>query len=183
MGVLMLEKGTVSLVFGEGMDTKTDEVDVMPTKLLNAENIVFNKNNALSKVDGYKLLSSDIYYRSTDPNPYPAASTINNPSMLVSYNDELLCCSSTQLFGYVPNNDSWISKGSYSNISFENKEIVYLANHEKEASRYAKCGDFEWITYFAGAYGGTHTEIRNCLTPAPSQSEFFYSIQKQNSLT
>ena len=163
MGVLMLEKGTVSLVFGEGMDTKTDEVDVMPTKLLNAENIVFNKNNALSKVDGYKLLSSDIYYRSTDPNPYPAASTINNPSMLVSYNDELLCCSSTQLFGYVPNNDSWISKGSYSNISFENKEIVYLANHEKEASRYAKCGDFEWITYFAGAYGGTHTEIRNCL--------------------
>ena len=143
----MLEHGIISIVFNEGLDTKTDEVDVVSTKLLAAENVVFNKNNALSKVDGYKLLSSTI---ENPPSVYPATSNLLNYSMLTSYKDELLTCAGTGLYGYKPENDSWVYKGTYSNINFDSEDIVYMSGRQKLDNRYAKCGDYELITSYVG---------------------------------
>ena len=143
----MLEHGIISIVFNEGLDTKTDEVDVVSTKLLAAENVVFNKNNALSKVDGYKLLSSTIENPQT---VYPATSNLLNYSMLTSYKDELLTCAGTGLYGYKPENDSWVYKGTYSNINFDSEDIVYMSGRQKLDNRYAKCGDYELITSYVG---------------------------------
>jgi hypothetical protein len=99
----MLDRQTIVMPFGQGVDTKTDPKQVVAGKLLELENGVFTTLKALRKRDGNVQLDNTV----------EGGGAITNGSGLATYGDELLLANGSELFSYVEGNDSWRSKGAF----------------------------------------------------------------------
>jgi len=110
----MLQKQNIPIIFGRGLDTKTNEQVVQADRMLELENAVFTKKMSFSTRFGSRSLSRKILGQSTE---------IENPRALFTFQDELLLSADNNLYSYLPSTDEWANRGSLSSVSVESKSI------------------------------------------------------------
>ena len=114
---MALEESTVSLNFGQGMDTKTDP-KMLSTKLTLLQNGIFTNAKRVSKRNGYTALGLNIL----------TGGSITSPVMVKSYRNETLLAGTSptngnRLFSYSNELAAWIDKGKYNSVQVS-KQII-----------------------------------------------------------
>ena len=99
---MALQKQIVRMSAQGGLDTKSDEKNVLSTNYLELENIVFTKTGAFSKRKGYAAYSDAILESLNRITTGQAATTFKN---------ELLRYSDTTLYSYSDAEAKWSNKG------------------------------------------------------------------------
>jgi hypothetical protein len=99
-----LSKTLVPVSFSQGIDTKTDQKQVVFGKLLTLQHANFTSPGQLTKASGYVQLQQTILGDLTH--------TIVNCQGLMSLNNELLMASNNKLYSFSSANQSWAQKGS-----------------------------------------------------------------------
>lgn len=110
-----LTKQNIPIIFGKGLDTKTEEKVVQLDRMLELENAVFTKKMSLATRYGSDKLSKHIL---------DSSSLIENPRKLMVFQDELLMATKDTLYSYISSSDSWSSRGSISSVGVTSKSIV-----------------------------------------------------------
>ncbi len=118
---MALAKQPIPIVFAEGIDTKTDEKLVLPTKLLELENGVFTKRGRINKRNGYDILNRQIL---GSDNSISAATGIS------TFKDELNLFTGTKLYSYVEASEAWSEKGTATSVTISNKSIIRNTNQQ-----------------------------------------------------
>lgn len=109
-----LQKQTVAVNFGNGVDNKTDEKLIVMGKLKTLENGVFKKFGRIDKRNGYQLLSSMIV----------GGSSLTSGSALAQFKDELLQFNKQKLYSYSSGGGNWLDKGTAVSAIVKTKQIV-----------------------------------------------------------
>jgi hypothetical protein len=99
---MALQKQIVRMSAEGGLDTKTDEKNVLATNFLELENAVFTKTGAFSKRFGY-LAYPDYILESAD--------RITSGQAATTFKNELLRYSNTTLYSYSAAEEKWSDKG------------------------------------------------------------------------
>lgn len=110
----MLDRQTVTMPFGQGVDTKTDPKQVVAGKLLELENGVFTTLKALRKRDGNVALGNSV----------DNGTAITNGSGLATFGDELLVADGQEIYSYAQGTDSWTSKGAFFSAQVTKNAVV-----------------------------------------------------------
>jgi hypothetical protein len=97
---MALQKQSLPLPFGQGVETKTDPKQLPPGKMRELRNAVFTAGNLLQKRNGYGQLTQ-----------------INDPTVntITTFRDGLTAIGES-LHAYSPDNDTWYNKGGLSPI-------------------------------------------------------------------
>ncbi len=112
---MALQKQQVALSFSGGVDTKTDDKQVLPTKLLELENGIFTKKGSIQKRNGYGILSRSVI---------ASNSSISEATGISTFKDQLLLFTGTELYNYIEASQSWNLKGSASSVTNMNRSII-----------------------------------------------------------
>lgn len=102
-----LDKQKVSVVFSQGVDTKSDPKQVM-AKMLRLENGIFVTANMFRKRNGYRALGSGIEGATPVPVGEPSLSALVANA---SFKEELLGFTGTDVYSYAPATTKWSNKG------------------------------------------------------------------------
>jgi len=111
---MALQKQTIPILLTDGLDQKTDDKLVLPSKLLELENGVFTKAGRINKRNGYDVLNTRI----------EDGGTITNGEALGVFKDELNLYSGTNLYSYSEATESWKNKGFLTATIIESTPIV-----------------------------------------------------------
>lgn len=112
---MALQKQTIPVILGKGLDTKTDSKVVQADKMLALENAVFTKRQSLATRYGSDLLSKSILGTSD---------FISNPRKVMTFKSELLLATRANIYSYISSSDSWSSRGSLSAASVTSTTVV-----------------------------------------------------------
>ena len=99
---MALQKQTVRMSANGGLDTKTDEKNVLPTNYLQLVNLRFTKTGAFTKRYGYARLTNDLLQSNLK---------IDSGKAVTTFQDELLRYSLNDLYSYSTAENKWIDKG------------------------------------------------------------------------
>ncbi len=105
---MALRKQSIPINFSQGLDTKTDPLQVAPGKFLALTNTIFDKGGLLQKRNGYGALSAL-------PN---SASTY-----LTTFNGNLTAIGSS-LEAYSPGTNSWVDKGNTISVDLDTLPLI-----------------------------------------------------------
>src|SRR5271169_2976185 len=94
---MAITKQLVPISFGQGLDTKTDPRQVIPGKLLSAQNVVFPTALQFSKRNGYIDLVN-----------VPSSTGLS----LSTFKNELIAMDGQSLYSYVPSSQIMTNKGA-----------------------------------------------------------------------
>jgi hypothetical protein len=97
-----LQKQTVRMSVTDGLDTKTDEKNVVATKFLEADNVVYTKTGAASKRNGYEALTTNVL----------GSTALTNSNAVTTFKQELLNYSSNRLYTFAESQQKWVDKGT-----------------------------------------------------------------------
>src|SRR5271166_2855404 len=109
-----LQEQTVSINFGQGVDTKTDPKMVMQGKLTNLQNAVFTSGKRVQKRNGNAPMTLSIF----------GGGTITNPTTPQVFQNELICTGTAtgaavngqRLFSYSTEENCWVDEGKYTPV-------------------------------------------------------------------
>ena len=118
---MALQKQNIPIVFGKGLDTKTEEKVVQADKMLELENAVFTKKNSFSTRYGSDLLADSIL---------GSQDKIMDAKKILSFQDELLLITGAKIYSYIPNAYSWADRGFLSAAAVSSKTIVRNTNSQ-----------------------------------------------------
>lgn len=150
---MALKEATISLDFGQGVDTKTDPKMVVPAKLLLLQNAVFTKAKSLIKRNGYDKMTNAVV----------GGGTWSSPTMIKSYRNELVIAATVSgatgqgLLSYSETLGAWSYRGKYLSIGVSKQEI---ASHDPAGptpfggtlnSSCAISGDIQFYVYETGS--------------------------------
>lgn len=111
---MALATQSVPVSFTQGLDTKTDDKQVIQGKLLELENGVFTKAGKINKRFGYDAFSGAT----------SGGGILNAGAALGIFNTELCLFTGSQVLGWVPANDNWINRGNAVSVIETNKQII-----------------------------------------------------------
>jgi hypothetical protein len=109
-------KRLIPIAFSGGIDTKTDPKHVLPGKLLDLQNGIFQQTGALNRRWGYKALGKSVIGSGS---PISACKAIDG-----GYNSELLLFDGLNAYSYIPANDAWANRGGVVSVIQTNQTIV-----------------------------------------------------------
>lgn len=157
---------TVGLPLVGGVDTKTDEKSVLPTKLTLLENGEFVKASSVRKRLGYSLVEPKL----TD------ATAISGLRNLFSRTTELVSASGTNLYSFDSLSSAWVDTGAYCPTTHTATESAYTTSNQTMADM-ATTND---VTVYAwlDSRGGVRCSVYNDATGAPYSADF--SVQAAN---
>ena len=112
----MLQKQNIPINFGQGIDTKTDQKQVLPGKLLLLQNGQFISTGKLRKRFGNEALSQSL----------TSGGAIAAGALLGSFQSELVEGDGLQLYSYAASTNEWTPKGAL--ISFEIDQLSIIKN-------------------------------------------------------
>lgn len=101
-----MEKQVLPIDFGGGIDSKTDPKLVVPGKMLLLENATFKTPKRITKRNGYTAL----------PTAIVGGGNLVSPQMVKSYNGELICQDSGNLYSFSEQLQAWVYKGPYLSV-------------------------------------------------------------------
>ena len=113
---MALTKHKVPISFAKGIDTKTDEKQVLATDLLELENGVFTKNLAINKRNGYDVLSKSLLGSTIED--------IASGAGLSRYKNELNLFDGTRIYAYLDTQDKWSEKGTIISVDTKSSPII-----------------------------------------------------------
>lgn len=113
---MALQKQNLSITFGQGLDTKTDPLQVSPGKFLSLVNSVFNKGGLLTKRNGY-----------TPTTTLPVAATT-----ISTFKNNLVAVGST-LQSFNADSNQWVSAGNITPISLTTTPLVRTSTSQTNA--------------------------------------------------
>ena len=105
---MALQKQKFNVSFLGGIDTKTDDKQVVPGKLLTLENGILTKIGKVIKRNGYGVLG----------NKMPAGAAVT------TFQDELLAFDGIEAYSYSENSTTWIDKGALNCIKIDSQPII-----------------------------------------------------------
>jgi len=100
-----LDKQKIQVSIVGGLDTKTDEKNIEGVSFLDLENLRFTKTKSFTKRPGYAENSRNTVL----------GSDISSGAAITSFNNELLMFDGSQLFTHLNSDDTWKSRGYYTN--------------------------------------------------------------------
>lgn len=109
-----LSKQKIQLAISGGIDTKTDDKNVLATNFLELENCVFTNTGSLTKRNGYNILS----------NQTVDGQVIDNGLGLATFKEELLQFDGRKMYSYLDSLDQWVDKGSVVSVIAETNPIL-----------------------------------------------------------
>jgi hypothetical protein len=121
---MALQKLQIPISFNGGIDTKTDDKQVVATKLLELENGVFSKKGSLRKRYGNRILSSTVLSDS---------STIDKSTGATTFKDQLVLFTGTELCSYIESSEAWAKKGTASSVLNTNRSIIRNVYQQTDA--------------------------------------------------
>ncbi len=102
--------------FSGGIDTKTDPKQVIPGKLLDLQNGIFQFTGAINKRWGYKALGTGIIGGLTNISKCAAVEG--------SYNNELLMYDGQNAYSYIAATNQWANRGEVVSVIQTNQQIT-----------------------------------------------------------
>ena len=105
---MALQKQNLSITFRQGLDTKTDPLQIAPGRMLKLENSIFTKAGLLQKRNGYVAL------------PTLQDSTVQ---LLTTFNLDLTAIGSS-LYAFSPGTQSWIDQGVINPVALSVMPLV-----------------------------------------------------------
>lgn len=123
----MTVKQNVPVSFAQGLDTKTDPLQVQLGSLLELENGQFTKTGSLTKRNGYDVLG----------NQTEGGGVISNGTALATYNDQLLMFDGYQMYSYVESGNIWTVVDQCVSLSVNSTQII----RTNEASQLNPCSN------------------------------------------
>ena len=99
-----LQNQFVEMPLIKGLDTKTDPKQVPLGKLLEAENVVFNRPGRIEKRKGFSQLSKNVL---------DTGGTITTGKAIANYREELIAFDQSDFYSYVEGADTWKDKGNF----------------------------------------------------------------------
>jgi hypothetical protein len=115
---MALQKQNIPMSLGQGIDTKTDEKLVPPTKLLVLENGYIDKFGTLSKRNGYDALG-------TPP---------SGGRSITTFQDELILLTNEKIYSFNNSEQSWLDKGYVSDVKIESAQVVRNTSFQNASS-------------------------------------------------
>jgi hypothetical protein len=112
---MALEKAVVPISFAGGIDTKTDDKQVLPGKLLLLENCKFQTAKKLRKVPGDVPLSRQIL---------GSTSTITNGVSIAPFQEELVLNNGKNIYSYSPDDLAWSDKGPTFTVDLSTSAVI-----------------------------------------------------------
>ena len=107
---MALGKQNISISFGKGVDTKTDNKQVVPGKLLNLENAVLKKVGKFVKRFGYGVIN----------NGFP----LSNGNALATFKNELVAFDGSTLYSYSQSDDRVYPKGTKTALDIATQSVA-----------------------------------------------------------
>ena len=111
---MALQKQPVELLFGQGIDTKSDPKTLPAGALLTLENGVLKKKSRIDKRNGYTKLGASLIDGSAVP----------EGDNLATFKDELLLYANQNLYSYSKATDRWSDKGACVSAVVTTDQIV-----------------------------------------------------------
>lgn len=99
---MALSIGTIALPVASGIDTRSDEKVVPPTKFLDLQNVTFDRLGALKKRNGYRALSMAIQ---------DSSDVLADARGMATRDDEILVFTDKRAYSYRPSADAWSDTG------------------------------------------------------------------------
>lgn len=129
----MLQKQPFFLSLAQGIDTKDDEKQVVPGKLLILENGVFTSPKEIRKRNGYQPLSLSIENNFTLPDFNIIPISMRSGNFLASFNKEIVLNDNFDLYSFSESLDTWIYKGNNTICELSTIPIVRNTNSQSIA--------------------------------------------------
>lgn len=120
---MALQDTVIPVDFGAGLDSKTDPKKVVAGKFLMVQNGVYTSLSRVQKRNGYSALPAAI----------AGGGSLISPTLLKSYNSELLTADQGQLFSYSPSQSRWAPRGNYTSVDLARTSV----DQEHPCSGYA----------------------------------------------
>lgn len=120
---MALEKQIVPISLRGGVETKTDPKQVVPGKLLVAENIQFSTPGEYRKRDGFASFPKIIAGTPT---------TITTGQALAVYRNELLLADTTSLYSYDAANKQFVSKGAFQSVNVTTSNVIRDSHNQTQ---------------------------------------------------
>lgn len=118
-----LQKETVSINFGAGLDTKTDPFQLPPNRFLAMNNSVFTTGKQLKKRFGRTELGTSV--ASVSGISYSAIpANLTDTRLVAEYNNELIVTDGFNLFSYNNSLTNWTYKGRSTLMSVASEQIT-----------------------------------------------------------
>jgi hypothetical protein len=138
----MLQKTSISVPLGAGLDTKTSDALIMPARLSRLENAVFPKQGELQKRPGFERLP---------------ATGVPKGEALTRFDQELLVAGGFALSAYTPESAAWRSRGSLRSIGVRATNV--WADHTEQ--RFPSSGTLNDVTLVAyeSSDGGIYATV------------------------
>ena len=111
---MSLERQYISIPFVQGIDSKTDEKFVQPTKLLTLSNGVLTKQGKIIKRNGYDALNVSVLNEDD----------LDSGEALGTYKDELLLFNQNNVYSRLESVDAYALRGAVSPLKITSKTIV-----------------------------------------------------------
>lgn len=112
---MALQKQQVPISFAEGVDTKTDDKQVLATKLLQLENGIFTKKGQIRKRFGYDILRKSIISEDAD---------ITSATGITTLKTELVLFNGVKLYSYIEASEAWTEKGTSTSATTSSRSII-----------------------------------------------------------
>jgi len=118
----MLQRQNITMPLAEGVDTKTDQKQVVAGKLLELENGTFTTLKTITKRNGSVAFGQSIL---NEP-----GTKISTGVGLATYGSELLLADGQTMFSYDQSSNAWARKGAYLPARVEQFPVVTDANSQ-----------------------------------------------------
>ena len=116
-----MEKALVPVPFAGGIDTKTDPQQVIPGKLLDLQNGIFQKTGAVTRRWGYSSLSNA---------KIGASGNITAAKAITAFQNELLLYDGQNAYSYLTSEGAWATRGTLTSVIQKNTSIVRNTNQQ-----------------------------------------------------
>jgi hypothetical protein len=116
-----LQFQTMQIPFSQGVDTKSDTYQIPMGKLLELENGIFSKAGAISKRNGYSLLSR---------NQIDNGKKITSAVTSATFNNNLLLMDNSYLYSYSQGTEGWANNGYLTSCQTTTTPVIHNASNQ-----------------------------------------------------
>ncbi len=147
----MLQKQSLNISFGQGLDTKTDPKQVLPGSLLTLENGIFQSGKRIKKRNGYASLGTSIIDI--------GGVGISNGVGLSTYNNELNLYDGATFYSYSEALNAWSDKGSLVTLNLNQIAINRDNNQQTTQDSAVHSSGIQVFTWEDSSGGSLYTVI------------------------
>lgn len=143
----------IPVSFNQGVDTKSDPYQIPVGKLLELENAIFSKAGALSKRNGYDILSRI---------QLDTGEKITSSTTSTTFNNNLLLMDNVNLFSYSAGAEAWVNKGNLTSCQVSSNQIIH--NSSNQANQDGAILDGIEVYVYEDISGGVYYSVVDYVT-------------------